>query len=131
MVRLSFVAVLALLVGLLPMRHAQAQTTTDQQLLKADQLDQLVAPIALYPDALLSQIFIASTYPLEVVEAERWVKKNPNLKGDQLKAAVEQQGWDESVKSLTATPSVLDMMSDRLDWTQKLGDAVLAQQATR
>jgi Protein of unknown function (DUF3300) len=100
----------------------------DQQLLSAGQLDALVAPIALYPDTLLSEILMASTYPLEVVEADRWVQANKNLKGDALKAAVGQQSWDDSVKSLVATPSVLDMMSERLSWTQQLGDAVLAQQ---
>jgi Protein of unknown function (DUF3300) len=99
-----------------------------QQLLSAGQLDQLVAPIALYPDALLSEILMASTYPLEVVEADRWVNANKNLKGDDLKAAVDKQSWDDSVKSLVATPSVLDMMSQQLSWTQQLGDAVLAQQ---
>lgn len=97
-------------------------------LLKAEELDQLVAPIALYPDTLLAEVLMASTYPLEVVQADRWAKTNKSLKGDQLKAAVDKQSWDESVKSLTATPSVLDMMSSKLDWTQKLGDAVLAQQ---
>ena len=98
------------------------------QLLKPEELDALVAPIALYPDALLSQILIASTYPLEIVQGDRWVKENKNLKGDQLKAEVDKQGWDDSVKSLVATPDVLAMMSTKLDWTQKLGDAVLAQQ---
>src|SRR5499427_4842520 len=113
---------------------AQAQSPApqaspaDQQLLKPEQLDALLAPIALYPDALLAQILMASTYPLEVIEAERWVTANKNLKDDALKAAVGKQSWDDSVKSLVATPSVLDMMSDKLDWTQKLGDAVLAQQ---
>jgi hypothetical protein len=99
-----------------------------QPLLAAGQLDALVAPIALYPDALLSEILMASTYPLEVVEADRWVDANKNLKGDALKNAVGQQTWDDSVKSLAATPDVLDMMSGKLDWTQQLGNAVLAQQ---
>jgi hypothetical protein len=107
---------------------AQAVSTSSQQLLTDQQLDALVAPIALYPDALLSEILMASTYPLEVIEADRWSKENKNLKGDALKTAVDQQSWDESVKSLAATPDVLDMMSQKLDWTQKLGDAVLAQQ---
>ncbi|MFZ2091714.1 MAG: DUF3300 domain-containing protein, partial [Pseudolabrys sp.] len=113
---------------------AQAQTSAppasaqSQQLLKAEELDQLVAPIALYPDALLAEVFMASTYPLEVVQADRWATDNKALKGDQLKAAVDKQGWDDSVKSLVATPSVLTMMSTKLDWTQKLGDAILAQQ---
>jgi Protein of unknown function (DUF3300) len=117
---------------------ANAQTPTDaatpaaadqSQLLQPQQLEALVSPIALYPDPLLSEILMASTYPLEVVEAERWAKANKNLSGDALKAAVDKQGWDDSVKSLIGTPSVLDMMSQQLDWTQKLGDAVLAQQA--
>ena len=99
-----------------------------QQLLNAGQLDALAAPIALYPDPLIAEILMASTYPLEVVEAARWVAAHRGLKGAQLKAEVMKQSWDESVKSLTATPSVLQMMSDKLEWTQKLGDAVLAQQ---
>lgn len=97
--------------------------------LKSEELDQLVAPIALYPDSLLSNVLMASTYPLEVVEAERWAQQNKNLKGDALKKAVDQKKWDDSVKSLAAVPDVLGMMSNQLDWTQKLGDAVLAQQA--
>src|SRR5271170_758189 len=113
---------------------ARAQTSNPppaaaaQHLLKPAELDQLVAPIALYPDALLSEVLMASTYPLEIVEAERWVGANKNLKGEALKAAVDKQDWDASVKSLVATPSVLEMMSTKLDWTQKLGDAVIAQQ---
>jgi Protein of unknown function (DUF3300) len=99
-----------------------------QQLLNAGQLDALVAPIALYPDPLISEVLMASTYPLEVVEAARWVAAHKGLSGAQLKAEVSKQSWDESVKSLTATPSVLQMMNDKLEWTQKLGDAVLAQQ---
>ena len=112
--------------------HAQNQAapapTSSDQLLKPEQLDALVAPVALYPDDLLSLVLMASTYPLEVVEADRWVQANKNLKGDQLKAAVDKQGWDDSVKSLVATPDVLSMMSSKLDWTQNLGNAVLAQQ---
>jgi hypothetical protein len=125
----------ALLLTVLPIAVANAQTPAPlpasdqaQQLLKAEELDQLVAPIALYPDALLAEVLMASTYPLEVVQADRWATANKALKADQLKAAVDKQGWDDSVKSLAATPSVLAMMSEKLDWTQKLGDAVLAQQ---
>src|SRR5215469_4868044 len=98
------------------------------QLLKPEQLDALVSPIALYPDTLLSLVLMASTYPLEVVQAARWVDQNKSLKGDALKAEVDKQSWDDSVKNLVATPDVLKMMSDKLDWTQKLGDTVLAQQ---
>src|SRR5688572_12971295 len=92
------------------------------------ELDQLVAPIALYPDSVMAQVLMASTYPLEVVIAERWVKANPGLKGKALEDALQGQRWDPSVKSLAAFPQVLTMMSDKLDWTQKLGDAFLAQQ---
>jgi Protein of unknown function (DUF3300)/Chaperone of endosialidase len=101
----------------------------DKELLKPAQLDQLVAPIALYPDTLLSEVLMASTYPLEVVQAERWLNANKGLKGDQLKEAVDKQPWDDSVKSLIATPSVLEMMNSKIDWTQKLGNAVIDQQA--
>src|SRR3954471_10280084 len=103
-------------------------TVSSEQVLKSEELDALVAPIALYPDDLLSLVLMASTYPLEVVMADRWAKENKKLKGDQLKAAVDKQAWEDSVKSLVATPDVLAMMSAKIDWTQKLGDAVLAQQ---
>ena len=96
--------------------------------LKPEQLDALVAPIALYPDALLANLLAASTYPLEVVQADRWLDEHKKLKGDALKTEVDKQGWDDSVKALAGTPSVLSMMSDKLDWTKDLGDAVLAQQ---
>ena len=129
----SLIAALMLALMRITVVHAQtpapAATAQPQQLLKAGELDQLVAPIALYPDALLAEILMASTYPLEIVQADRWATDNKDLKGDQLKAAVDKQTWDGSVKSLVATPSVLSMMSTKLDWTQKLGDAVLAQQA--
>jgi hypothetical protein len=98
-------------------------------LLSSEQLEQLVAPIALHPDTLVAEMLMASTYPLEVVEAARWSDKNKSLKGEQLKAAADKQTWDDSVKTLTATPDVLASMSEHLDWTQKLGNAVLAQQA--
>jgi len=95
---------------------------------KPEELEQILAPIALYPDSLLAQIFMASTYPLEVVQADRWAKQNKDVKGDALTAALEKQPWDPSVKSLVNFPQVLSMMSEKLDWTQKLGDAFLAQQ---
>jgi hypothetical protein len=98
------------------------------ELLKPAELDGLVAPIALYPDTLLANVLMAATYPLEIVRAERWLKDNSKLQGDALKAAAEQQSWDSSVKALVATPSVLQMLNERLDWTQKLGEAFLAQQ---
>jgi hypothetical protein len=95
---------------------------------KPEEIDALVAPIALYPDSLLSQIFMASTYPLEIVEASRWAKQNQNLKGDALAQALEKQDWDPSVRSLVNFPDVLSNMSEKLDWTQQLGDAFLSQQ---
>ena len=107
----------------------QSAAAPTQPLLKAPELDQLVAPIALHPDPLLSEILIASTYPLEVVQADRWAKSNTTLKGDALTAALAKQSWDDSVKSLVQVPTVLAMMAEQLDWTQKLGDAMLAQQS--
>ena len=93
-----------------------------------EQLEQLAAPVALYPDPLLAQTLMASTYPLEIVQAARFVKDNPNLKGDQLDEKLKEQTWDDSVKSLVSFPQVLSLMDGKLDWTQKLGDAVLDQQ---
>src|SRR5271170_481997 len=114
--------------GAIAQTSAPPVGTSSPQLLKPAELDQLVAPIALYPDPLLAQVLMASAYPLDIVQAERWLEANKNLKGDALKAAVDKQTWDDSIKSLAATPSVLDMMSSKLDWTQQLGNAVLAQQ---
>ena len=105
-----------------------ASPIPDQPALKPAELDALVAPIALYPDGLLANVLMASTYPLEIVCAERWANQNQNLKGDALKSAAEKQAWDASVKALVAAPEVLQMMSERLDWTQKLGEAFLAQE---
>jgi Protein of unknown function (DUF3300) len=106
---------------------AQAQTPTDEQLPEG-QIEQLVAPIALYPDPLLSQVLMASTYPLEVVEAARWSHDNSMVNGHALQDAMQAQSWDPSVKALTAVPQTLQMMNDKLDWTQQLGDAFLARQ---
>ncbi len=124
----GLIASLPAVTGIAGVRAALAQSSS-KGLLKPEQLDQLLSPVALYPDNLLSQVMIASTYPLEVVEADRWATANKNLKDDALKAAIDKQKWDDSVKALAATPTVLNMMSTKLDWTQKLGDAVLAQQA--
>lgn len=93
-----------------------------------DQLDQLVAPIALYPDSLIAQILAAATYPAQVVEADRWVQAHPDLKDDDLAKAVDQQSWDPSVKALTAFPSVLGNMDKNISWTSSLGDAYYNQE---
>ncbi|CAG2150579.1 hypothetical protein LMG31506_04230 [Cupriavidus yeoncheonensis] len=95
---------------------------------KPEEIEALVAPIALYSDSVLSQVLMASTYPLEIVYAARWVKAHPNLKGDEAVQAVANESWDVSVKSLVAFPQILEPMNDKIDWTQKLGDAVLAQE---
>jgi len=108
--------------------QSPADQTQPQQLLKPEQLEALVAPIALYPDVLVANVLAASTYPLEVVQADRWAKANKALKGDALKKEVDKQAWDDSVKALASTADVLAMMSDKIDWTKSLGDAVLAQQ---
>jgi hypothetical protein len=100
----------------------------DEPAFTREQLEQMLAPIALYPDDLLSQILMACTYPLDVVQADRWVKAHAELKGDEAAKALEQEPWDASVKSLVAVPDVLAMLSEKLDWTQQLGDAFLAQQ---
>jgi hypothetical protein len=97
--------------------------------LTPQQLQEMVAPIALYPDALVAQILAASAYPTQVVEAERFLQQNPNLKGAELGAEVDKQGWDPSVKALTQFPSVLADMDKNLSWTSALGDANYNQQA--
>ena len=111
-----------------PNPSSNPPASTSDQPLKPEEIAALVAPIALYPDNLLAEVLMASTYPLEVVQADRWVSANKNLDQDQLKVALDKQPWDSSVKALVATPSVLTMMGTKLDWTQKLGDAFLAQQ---
>ena len=117
---------LVLIMGAPP--GTQAQQGGQAPGFKQEELDQLLAPVALYPDSLVSQILMASTYPLEVIQADRWAKQNKSLKGDALTKSLEQQNWDPSVKSLVNFPQVLDMMGQKLDWTQKLGNAFLAQQ---
>jgi hypothetical protein len=97
--------------------------------LSAEQLHQLVAPIALYPDALVAQVLAASAYPTQIVEANRFLKENPSLKGQDLGAAVDRQDWDPSVKALCQFPSVLANLDRDLSWTQELGDANYNQSA--
>jgi Protein of unknown function (DUF3300) len=104
------------------------QLPPPNQALTPDQLDDLVAPIALYPDPLLSQLLVASTYPLEVVEAYQWLQHNPGLSGPALTQAVQQQNWDPSVQALVVFPDVLKRLNDDVTWTTNLGNAFLAQQ---
>jgi uncharacterized membrane protein YgcG len=106
-------------------QDAQAPAYTQQT---PEQLQQLAAPIALYPDSLVALILAASTFPDQVVEADRWVQANPDLKGEAFGQAVDQQPWDPSVKALTAFPSVLGNMDKNLSWTSSLGDAYYNQQ---
>jgi hypothetical protein len=108
-----------------PAPDAAAPAYTQQT---AEQLQQLVAPIALYPDSLVAQILAGSTFPEQVVEADRWVQAHPDLKGEDLGKAVDEQPWDPSVKALTAFPSVLGNMDKNLSWTSSLGDAYYNQQ---
>ncbi len=102
-------------------------STPTQDRFSKEELDQMLAPIALYPDTLLAQMLMAATYPLEVVEAARWVGKNPNLKGELLDQALQDKDWDVSVKSLAHFPDVLAMMDEKIEWTTRVGDAFLAQ----
>jgi hypothetical protein len=108
-----------------PAQSGQAPQYTQQT---PEQLQQLVAPIALYADSLVAQVLAASTFPAEIVEADRWVQAHPDLKGDALAQAVNQQNWDPSVKALAAFPSVLANMDKNLSWTSSLGDAYYNQQ---
>jgi len=103
--------------------YAQAQRAYAQP-----ELDQMLAPIALYPDALLSQVLMAATYPDEVNEAARWSRANPGLQGDDAVRAVQNEDWDPSVKSLVAFPQILQRMGEMPDWARSLGDAFLLQE---
>ena len=120
-----FFALLAALTLALAQGPAQAQAA---HVFSQQELDQMLAPIALYPDALLSQVLMASTYPQEVVEAARWSRARPGLSGDNAVRAAEGENWDPSVKSLVAFPQVLERMEENPQWTQALGDAFLGQQ---
>lgn len=122
--------VVTCMVALLMLFPWQGFTQNDAQAptFSKEQIEQLVAPIALYPDDLLSQVLMASTYPLEVVSAARWLKANPKLKGKDLENALQKQPWDPSIKSLVAVPQVLNMLNEKLDMTERLGNAFLAQQ---
>ena len=126
----STVLLAALLFALVGAAGAQtpSEAPAAEKAFPADQIQQIVAPIALYPDALIAQILMAATYPLDVVQANRWLGDQEGVEGEALQSAVDSETWDDSVKALVFFPSVLQFMSDNLDWTQDLGDAVLAQQ---
>jgi hypothetical protein len=120
---------LALLIGVPPASgQQQAAAATTSAPTSQQELDQILAPIALYPDTLIAQILMASTYPLEVVYAARWSKANPSVKGKDLDEAMKKQDWAAEVKALTSAPTVLQHMNDNIGWMNKLGDAVLSDQ---
>src|SRR5258708_12582300 len=106
---------------------AQPAPPPPDQTLTPDQLNDLVAPIALYPDPLLSQVLVAATYPLEVVQAYQWLQRNPGLTGPALTSAAQQQNWDASIQALVVFPAVLKRLNDDVNWTTSLGTAFLAQ----
>jgi hypothetical protein len=118
---------LRLLAMLLALSALAAGARAQEAVFSKEQLDQMLAPIALYPDSLLSQVLMASTYPADVTEAAKWSKANPSQKGDAAVKAVEGKGWDPAVASLVAFPQALAMMSAKPEWVQTVGDAFLAQ----
>ncbi len=113
-----------------PQDSPQEQDSSQEAAAKLppEQLDSLVAPIALYPDPLLSQTLVASTYPLEIIQLQQWLEKNKGLKDKALAEAVEKQGWDPSIQAMASLPDVVKQMSENIKWTTDLGNAFLAQQ---
>jgi hypothetical protein len=133
--------VLALGDSFVPLAQAQTDTTTppasttapsetksESTKIPPEQLDSLVAPIALYPDPLLAQTLAASTYPLELIQLQQWLAKNPGLKDEALATAVAKQPWEPSIQSMAALPDVVKRLADDIQWTTDLGNAFLAQQ---
>ena len=118
-----------LVVMMVPYGAFSQQTTSSGKAFGEAELDQMLAPIALYPDALLAQVLLAATFPDQVAEANRWLKDNPNLKGDALNDAIDKMGWDLSVKALAPFPQVLAMMAEQSAWTQRMGEAFMAQES--
>jgi len=121
-------ASLAVPPGLLAQADKEGTKQEGAPPLRPEQIDQLMAPIALYPDDLLAQVLAASTYPLEIVQAARFLEQNKELKGEKLMAAAKDKEWDPSVKAMLQFPDVLLMMNEKLEWTEKLGNAFLDQQ---
>jgi len=114
-----------------PSSVAQAASSNNQETAKlpADQLDSLVAPIALYPDPLLTQTLVASTYPLEIVQLHQWLSQNKNLKDKALADAVKKHDWDPSIQAMAAFPDLVKQLAENIKWTTDLGNAFLAQQS--
>ncbi len=110
-------------------QQQQGQGNDQAAKMPPEQLDSLLAPIALYPDPLLSQLLVASTYPLEIVQADRWLQQNPTLQGKALTEAAAKQSWDPSVQAMVLYADVLKRMDDNINWTTDLGNAFLAQQS--
>ncbi|HAR96513.1 MAG TPA: DUF3300 domain-containing protein [Deltaproteobacteria bacterium] len=110
------------------MAQETKQGAEEKSSFRPEEIDQMVAPIALYPDDLLAQVFVASTYPLEIVQAARFVQQNKDLKGEKLMQAAKDKDWEPSVKAMLSFPDVLLMMNEKLEWTEKLGNAFLSQQ---
>jgi hypothetical protein len=129
MMRMSWPVPLASIVLTLtaPLAAGQQPAAAPAAKFSTDQIEQMVAPIALYPDNLVAAVLMAATYPLEVVEADRWLDQNKDLKGDALDAKLKEEDWDPSIKSIITVPEVVKRMSTNLDWTRDLGDAFLAQ----
>jgi Protein of unknown function (DUF3300) len=117
------------LAGITQESQKPAASKEDAPKIAADQLDSLVAPIALYPDQLLSQVLVASTYPLEIIQLQQWLVKNPKLKDKALVDAVSKQSWDPSIQAMAALPDVVKRLADDIQWTTDLGNAFLAQQS--
>jgi hypothetical protein len=136
MVKTRVLAVLCAVLLIAPPPYSFAQQPQQQPIkqpastgvLSPEQLDSLVAPLALYPDPILSQVLVASTYPLQIVQAERWLEQHSTLTGKALADAAAKQPWDASVQALVMIPDVLKRLSQNINWTSDLGNAVLAQQ---
>jgi hypothetical protein len=113
-------------------QQVQQQDVTQEQeapTIPNDQLDALVSPIALYPDALLSQVLVASRYPVEIIQLQQWLAQHKDLKGDALVAAVEKEDWDPSIQRMAAVPDAVKQLAEYIKWTTDLGNAFLAQQS--
>src|ERR1700753_1752437 len=108
---------------------SSSQASSSQTKIPSDQLDSLVAPIALFPDNLLAQVLAASTYPLEIIQLQQWLQKNPGLKDKALADAVAKQPWDPSIQAMAGLPDMVKRLADDIQWTTDLGNAFLAQQS--